>query len=250
MRIVCTLFVVFIVVGCGCGTFSIGRPPSDLDLKNDGTPEAQRALDEKYRLTFRQGYLERPGVTVEFVEAETGLDVEQVITPSWSDEAAEHFGMSVAAFEATDTALVGFDRFANSGTPPLILQAGGVLIGTTVGAALAITNPLITAPPAGAADQLAYVSNSAFTGAFAGLLISMPLVVVYDWTVPALSAALSASDYRRGVKAYNQDLAKRIEQGAPPPSPAPVSAPVPPLPPPPPTSDEPPAPIGDLPTSG
>lgn len=238
-----------VLAGTGCGTFSIGRPPSDLDLKNDGTADSQRALDTKYRLTFRQGNVERPGVTVEMVEKETGLDVEQVITPSWSDEAAEHFASSADAFDATDTALVGFDRFANSGTPPLILQAGGVLVGTAVGATLAIVNPLVTAPPAGAADQLAYLSNSAFTGGVTGLLISLPLVVVYDWTVPALSAALSASDYRRGVKAYNADLTKRIAKGAPISTAAPVSAPPAPSTSTPP-SDEPPPPIGDLPPSG
>ncbi len=245
MRFVCALAL---VLGCGCGTFSIGRAPSDLDLKNDGTAEQQRALEEKYRLTFRQGYVERPGVTVEFVEAETGLDVEQVITPAWSDEAAEHFAASADAFEATDTALVGFDRFANSGTPPLILQASGVLIGTAVGATLAVVNPIITAPPAGAADELAYVSNSAFTGAVAGLCLSLPLVLVYDWTVPALSAALSASDYRRGVKAYNEDLGQRVTKGAPPSTPPPPVAAPPPEPPP--SSDEPPPPLGDLPPAG
>lgn len=248
MRLAVFILVALSLISVGCSTTSIGRPPSDLDLKNDGSPEAQRALEKKYRLAYRGGLLERQGATPADVAKETGLDnVEAAAAYAWSDEAAEHFESSELASVATETPLVSFDRFANSSTPPLALQAGGVLIGAAVATTLAIVNGPAIADPV---QQISFIADSGFSGAFIGLVVSLPLVIIYDWTVPPLSGSLASSDYRRGVRAYNVDLARRIAAAAPPEA---APALVPPPPPPPPTSDEPPPPVGDpgdLPPSG
>lgn len=240
------LALLSVSLSVGCSTISIGRPPSELDLKNDGSPEAQRALEKKYRLAYRGGLLARQGATAADIAKETGLDnVEAAATYAWSDEAAEHFESSELALLATDTALVSFDRFANSSTPPLALQAGGVLVGAAVATTLAVVNGPAVADPV---QRISFIADSGFSGAFIGLVVSLSLVIVYDWTVPPLSASLASSDYRRGVRAYNAELARRIAAGAPPEQ-APALVPAPP----PPTSDEPPPSVGDpgdLPPSG
>lgn len=243
MRSLALVVSAVLSLGVGCGTTSIGRPPTALDLQNDGSVEAQEALQRKYALAYREGWIERPGALPDVVASEIGVDVDEVRAPAWSDEAADHFAASEKAFEATDTALVGFHRFASSGTPPLIIEAGGVLVGTTIGVVLAIANG---AGNGDATQQVASVSDAAFAGALSGLVVSIPFVIVYDWTVPPLALALAASDYRRGVRAYNDDLAARIAKGATSTAPAPPSAGV--------SSEapsggesEPPPPVGDAP---
>ena len=200
-----------VFVASGCVTASLGRAPSDGALANDGSPAAMDKLQKRYALGYSNGFLTRPAASLEDVSKEVELTVDEASAPAWSDEAADYLGTSELATDATETSAVGFDRFAHSGTPVLILQAGGVLVGATVG----IVNEVATSPSnEGGIDAVNGVANAAFNGMFTGLILALPLVIIYQWTVPSLSASLAKPDYRKGVRAYNKELELRIRKQA------------------------------------
>lgn len=215
LRFASPLLVVFALAGCG--TTSIGRGPTDLDLTNDGTPEAQRALQSKYTLAYANGRVTRPGAAPDVVAAEINTRVAEVRAPAYADEVADYLATSSSAEEVTDTAAIGFDRFAHSSTPTTMIFATSVIAGAGVGVASAVDAGRIDA------GTLSAMTWGALNGALAGVILSIPLNIIYLWTVPLVSSAIAAPDYRRGVRTFNADLGARIARGA-----APVAPPAPP----------------------
>lgn len=234
MRALASLLSVslFVLTSAGCGTLSIGRGPTDLDLRNDGSPEAQQALQKKYALAYRPFSIERPGASTDEVAAEIEERVAEVRTPAWSDEAADYLATSAAAEELIDTTPVSFDRFAHGPVPTTMLFVGSVLVGSGLGMASAVN---VGSVNAGTAVD---VSWGALNGAVGGMFFAVPLMLVYQLTVPLLSASLASSDYKRAVRTFNKDLEARIVKSADAPkpadAPAAASPPMPPMPPPPP----------------
>ncbi len=230
------ILVLLIVPLAACGTLSIGRGPSDLDLANDGSAEAQAALQRKYELSLQEGMFKRPGADPVEVGAEIGERVAQVATPAYSENAEEYLATSAPAAEIVESGLVAFDRFTHATTTVSMVWAGTVGIAAAAGAASALAASADGFTPS---DATAMV-NGALAGAFAGTMLAFPVGVVYALTVEPLSSALAAGDYRKATRAFNSDLTARIKAAAKAPPvapPAPVSAPAPPAEPPPPAFD-------------
>jgi hypothetical protein len=211
-----------VLTSVGCGTLSIGRGPTDLDLRNDGSAEAQQALQKKYALAYRPFSIERPGASTDEVAAEIQERVAEVRTAAWSDEAADYLATSVAAEELIDTTPVSFDRFAHGPVPTTMLFVGSVLVGSGLGMASAVNVGSVNG------GTVADVSWGALNGAVGGMFFAVPLMIVYQLTIPLLSASLASSDYKRAVRAFNKDLEVRIVNSAEAHKPAPeVTAPAP-----------------------
>lgn len=221
----------------GCGTLSIGRGPTELDLVNDGSTEKQGALQRKYELALKDGLFRRPGVDPIEVGVEIGETVAQVATPAYSENAEAYLATSLPAEEAADTGFVAFDRFTHAPTTLGMIYAGTVGIAAAAGAASALAG---TADGFTGDDANAMV-NGAISGAFAGLMLAVPVGFVFQLTAVPLSSGLAAGDYRKATRAFNKDLTERIKAAAtstPAVAPAaPIASPPASVPPPPPVID-------------
>lgn len=222
-----TVLAPVLSLAIGCGTTSIGRGPTDFDLENDGTPAAQQSLHKKYALAYEPFSFKRPGASADIVEAEIQERVASVSTPAWSDEAADYIATSAPADEELESTTVSFDRFAHGPVPTTMLFVGSVLVGAGLGMAAQVNVGAVNG------GTVADISWGALNGAVGGILFSIPLMLVYQLTVPLLSASLASADYKRSVRAFNADLEARIRRGAPktpPAPPPPAAAPTPPSP--------------------
>ena len=199
--------LIALTLATGCGTLSIGRAPTELDLANDGSKEQQQRIEKKYALAYDHGMIVRPGATTEDVAAEINEPVEATRTPAFSENAADYLSTSAPADEATDTVVVGFDRFAHSSVPTIVIEIGGILIGSAAAVTATIAQTGASFTPA----NVGLVSENALSGAFTGFVVALPIEIIYGFTVPVLSSSLASPDYRKGVRAFNKDLAARIQ---------------------------------------
>jgi hypothetical protein len=237
MRILLTATTLVLLTGCG--TWSIGRGPADIDLVNDGSTEQQKKLRDSYELKYERGMIERPGGDKDEIAKEIGESVAETKTPAYSENAADYLGSSDIASDATDTAVVGFDRFAHSNVPSLGITGGCVLVGAAIG--IASTVPNTTGFDAG---TFSVISEGAFGGAVGGLFLAVPIEFIYSLSVPLLSSALASADYKKGVRAFNKDLELRILKAGKKPDAGAATAPPPPTTPPKKNDpDEPPPPV-------
>ncbi len=207
MRSSSSVIVVLLVTHlAGCGTLSIGRGPSEIDLANDGSVEEQARLQRKFELSLQDGMFRRPGVDATEVSAEIGERVAQVATPAYSENAEEYLATSAPAAEIADSGLVAFDRFTHATTTVSLVWAGTVGISAAAGAASALAATADGFTPSDASAML----NGALAGALAGTMLALPVGVLYALTVEPLSSALAAGDYRKATRTFNADLTTRI----------------------------------------
>lgn len=206
----CITVVALVTQVAACGTLSIGRGPSDLDLANDGSAEQQSALQRNYELSLQEGMFRRPGADPTEVSAEIGERVAQVATPAYSENAEEYLATSAPAAEISESGLIAFDRFTHATTTVSMIWAGTVGIAAAAGAASALAG---TADGFTPSDATAMV-NGALAGGLAGTMLALPVGVLYALTVEPLSSALAAGDYRKATRAFNADLTTRIKAAA------------------------------------
>lgn len=222
--------VVTVVALSGCVTSGLGRPPTNADLRNDGSPADQQALLDEYTLAYRDGLIVRPGASPE----EVGVSFVQA--PAYGEEAQEYLSTSSAAALELEGGSVAFDRFVRGGAGQTALTTSAVLLGATLGMASTIPG-IVAAMEAGDPSRISLfgVTTAIGVGALSGVFASVPLSLVYYLALWPLAQVAAEGDYRRAVRAYNQELEVRIEAaaegqgpvGSGAPSPAPSTPPAP-----------------------
>jgi len=198
----------------GCVTTALGQGPTEHDLRNDGSPEAQAGLYRTYEVVYDQQVFRRPGVAPEVIAEELNLEqVDDVAAYAFSDDAFNYLATSERAAEVMEHPAVAFDAFAKSG------QGQTVIIGTGIGAggiaggvAWFIRTTLRDGVTDDEAADLWITAGGGFVvGAVLGAIVS----AAYTYIVPAISTPLATPLYRQAARVFNEDLDARLAEGAP-----------------------------------
>jgi hypothetical protein len=198
------------MVGC---VHTLGRPPTEADLQNDGTLEAQDELYKRYSVTLERGLIKRPGASPELVQnIDKLVDIDFVDAPAWSDDAYNYLSTTEDGAEALETPAVAFDQFNNNGVAPALLLGVGAAVGLVGG----VTTWFI---PTTLRDGINNTEIASLTllgagGMGAGIVLGALLAGTYGLLGPALSGPLATPAYRVAVRAFNDDLEARIAAGA------------------------------------
>ena len=211
---VLALVVVAGALGSGCAYNTLGRGPDDLDLKNDGTDEAQAALYRNYEVVYERGTLRRPGADPAAVAADIHVDaVDDVSSPAWSDAAYNYLSVSDDAATILEHPAVAFDEFAHSGNGELVILGLGAGTGL-IGGAISWFVPTTVRDGVSAAEtnQLALDASA---GLFAGMGLGLVVAAAYTYIVPAVTTPMAATQYRAAVRAFNDELDERLAAAAP-----------------------------------
>ena len=198
----------------GCVTTVLGQRPTEHDLRNDGSPEAQAGLYRTYEVIYDQQVFRRPGAVPAVVAEELNLDVvDDVSAFAFSDDAFNYLAMSERAADIMEHPAVAFDAFAKSG------QGQTVIIGTGIGSGLIaggvawfIRTTVRDGVTENEATDLWVSAGGGFVaGAFLGVIVS----AAYTYIVPAISTPFATPLYRQAARAFNEDLDRRLAEGAP-----------------------------------
>ena len=208
------LVVAIAALGPGCALNTLGRGPDDLDLKNDGSDEAQPALYRNYEVVYERGILRRPGADPDAVAADIHVDaVDDVSSPAWSDAAYNYLSASDDAAAVLEHPAVAFDEFAHSGNGELVILGLGAGTGL-IGGAISWFVPTTVRDGVSAAEtnQLALDASA---GLFAGMGLGLVVAAAYTYIVPAVTTPMAATQYRAAVRAFNDELDERIAAAGP-----------------------------------
>jgi hypothetical protein len=215
--VVSPLVAVVLAVGAvapGCAINTLGRGPDDIDLKNDGSDEAQAALYRNYEVVYERGMLRRPGADPVAVAADIHVrSVDDVSSPAWSDAAYNYLSVSDDAAEVLEHPSVAFDEFAHSGNGELVIIGVGAGTGL-IGGAIAWFVPT-TVRDGLSAEETNQLALDASAGLMAGFGLGVVVAAAYTYIVPAVTTPMAASQYRAAVRAFNDDLDERIAGGGP-----------------------------------
>ena len=195
--------LIFAAIAGGCAHDTLGAPPTDLDLRNDGAPLARSHLYRTYQVTYGDGRFRRPSSGELTAAAE-------------SDEAANYLNTSLPARAELETGAVAFDRFMHSGSLYTVTAGVGMSIGLVSGlsATLPLAYDAMVADRSSAPKELLGVSKAAGLGALVGVVAAIPVVWLIDLTVNPVVRSVAAADYREAANAFNADLQKRIDKAA------------------------------------
>ncbi len=208
------VLVTAVAVTQGCVTTVLGQGPTDRDLRNDGSPEAQDGLYRHYEVVYDQQVFRRPGVAPDVVAQELGLQhVDDVSAFAFSDDAFNYLSASQRATELMEHPAVGFDAFAKSGQGQLIILGTGIGVGGVAGGvAWFARTTLRDGLTDGEANDLWLSAGGGFVvGAVLGAIVS----AAYTYIVPVLSTPLATPLYRQAARAFNEDLDERLRAAAP-----------------------------------
>ena len=211
---VLALVVVTALFSPGCAINTLGRGPDDVDLKNDGSEEAQAGIYRNYEVVYERGVLRRPGADPAAVAADIHVrSVDDVSSPAWSDAAYNYLSSSDDAAAVLEHPAVAFDEFAHSGNGELVilgLGAGSGLIGGAVTWFVPTTVRDGVSP-----EETNQLMLDASAGLVAGAGLGLVVAAAYTYIVPAVTTPLAAAQYRAAVRAFNDELDERIVDGAP-----------------------------------
>jgi len=224
LRYVTAASVVLAIAATGCAHYGIGTPPLETDLVNDGTPQAQRAMVDEYRIESKNGWINRPGGDPK------KYNVDELKAKVASDEATEYLESSERAAKKAQTAAIGFDRTVNSSTFQNAIVLTIVIAGAIGGAVVAIPAVVsaATGPDRTNWDMMNSFGNvgwSMFGGGVGGCLASIPFSLLNFWLIVPLADAMAAADYKKAATAFNKDLEEKVRAAARPTAPAAGSAP-------------------------
>jgi hypothetical protein len=198
----------------GCVTTALGRSPTDHDLRNDGSPEAQDGLFRTYEVVYDEHVFRRPGVAPEVVAQELHLEaVDDVAAVAWSDDAFNYLASSPDAADLMEHPAVSFDAFAHSGQGQTAIVGVGIGTGVIAGAVtwFARTTLRDGMTSEETSDLWVTTAGGLVVGTVLGALVSS----AYSYIVPAISAPLATPLYRQAARAFNEDLEDRLLEGAP-----------------------------------
>lgn len=198
----------------GCVTTALGRSPTDHDLRNDGSPEAQDGLFRTYEVVYDDHVFRRPGVAPEVVAQELHLEaVDEVAAVAWSDDAFNYLASSPDAADLMEHPAVSFDAFAHSGQGQTAIVGVGIGAGVIAGGvswfARTTLRDGITTDETN--DLWVTTAGGLVVGTVLGALVSS----AYSYIVPAISTPLATPLYRQAAQAFNEDLEERLLDGAP-----------------------------------
>ncbi len=202
------VLLVAALAATACRTTSIGLPPLDDELRNDGSAGARAALQRRYELTLEDGTIRRPGVTPTVVARETHRACAEVSTPAYDDAAVLFVSASHVAQEHMLAPEVAVDRGVTR-IGPGVAVATGFLSGVGLGAVLSLA-----APASGSASGGGGLANAMSMGTALGISLMLPALILEKVLVEPVAHAAAAATYRDAVIAWNGDLAARIARAA------------------------------------
>lgn len=208
------LLSLWAALASGCAFTALGRGPTDMDLENDGSDDAQSDLVRKYEVVYDRGVFRRPGADPAAVAAEIHVShVDDVSAPAWSDDAFNYLSTSDAAAEIMEDPSVGFDQFAHSGTGETVIIGTGIGAGI-VGGAITWFIPTTVADGINETEQaeLFYAVTGGFS---AGITLGVIVAAAYTYIVPAVSTPFATPLYRKAARAFSEDLEDTIIDSAP-----------------------------------
>jgi hypothetical protein len=213
-----SLLLAFVVAGAalgpGCAFNTLGRAPDELDLKNDGSDDAQAALYRNYEVVYERGVVRRPGADPAAVAADIHVkSVDDVSSPAWSDAAFNYMSASDDAVEILAHPAVAFDEFAHSGNGELVILGLGAGTGL-VGGAISWFIPT-TVRDGLSETETNELMVRASGGLFAGLGLGLVVAAAYTYIVPSVTTPMAATHYRAAVRAFNDELDERIAAAGP-----------------------------------
>lgn len=193
---------------------ALGQGPTDHDLRNDGSPDAQDGLYRSYEVVYENEIFRRPGASPEVVADELNLtSVDDVAAFAFSDDAYNYLASSERAAPFIEHPAVAFDAFAHSG------QGQAALLGTGFGAgavAGGVAWFIRTTVRDGVSDREA---SDLWITASGGFLVGGALGVImsaaYSYVVPAISTPLATPQYRQAARAFNEELDERLINAGP-----------------------------------
>jgi|GEM_PF-1615706 len=204
-------------LGPACASTSLGRPPDDLTLKNDGTEDAQARLFRGYEVVYERGAFRRPGADPAQVGAEVHVaKLTDVAASAWSDDAYNYLSGSDEAAKVMEHPAVSFDEFAHSGSGELVLLGVGVGAGV-IGGAISWFVPT-TVRDGISPEETTQLTLNVGAGFGAGLALGVIVASAYTYIVPAVATPLAAPHYRAAARAFNDELEDRIVEGGPAPA--------------------------------
>lgn len=203
--------LVLLIFPSACATTGLGAAPLDQDLVNDGSAEAQARLVRNYQVAYTDGRITRPHADPD------ALDLDEVWATATSDDAHNYLETSAAAARELETIPVSLARFTSSSTMYYGLALGFALAGA--GVALAIGLPPMISDSmdgGGTPSSLSWLGLSwdVAAGAFTGWIVSWPFMLLNSILVVPFFSGMAAPDYKESVRAFNEDLQRRVERGA------------------------------------
>jgi hypothetical protein len=198
----------------GCVTTALGRSPTDHDLRNDGSPEAQDGLFRAYEVVYDEHVFRRPGVAPELIAQELHLEaVDDVAAVAWSDDAFNYLSSSPAAADLMEHPAVSFDAFAHSGQGQTAIVGVGIGAGVIAGGVSWFART--TLRDGMSADETNDLWVTTAGGLIVGTVLGGLVASAYSYILPAISAPLATPLYRQAARAFNEDLDDRLLDGAP-----------------------------------
>ncbi|MCP4504717.1 MAG: hypothetical protein GY822_32840 [Deltaproteobacteria bacterium] len=188
------------VMASGC-SHHLGQAPTDLDLRNDGSPQTRNHLYQTYKVAYADGSIQRPVASK--YEARASSDV-----------AANYLASSESASAALETPAVALDRFVHDGAFYSVIFGTGIAAGIVLGLYVGVPSALNSIEGGGEIGQASLDAGTQIAyGGLAGLAASIPLIFLADFAIKPAVGALASADYRSSARFFNQELEERISKG-------------------------------------
>lgn len=198
----------------GCVTTAMGRSPTDHDLRNDGSPEAQDGLFRTYEVVYDEHVFRRPGVAPEVVAQELHLEaVDDVAAVAWSDDAFNYLSSSPDAADLMEHPAVSFDAFAHSGQGQTAIVGVGIGAGVIAGGVSWFARTTLRDGMSTNETNDLWITTAG--GLVVGTVLGALVASAYSYIVPAVSSPLATPLYRQAARAFNEDLEDRLLEASP-----------------------------------
>ncbi len=195
------LVVAGMCLSVGCVHNTLGQPPTQFELRNDGTPESKNHLYNRYKVTYADGYFSRP-YSLEYSSEAT------------SDAALNYLTDSAEAEEELATLPVALDRFHQSASFYASIVGVFMAMGTAVGMYSSLSQGAFADIIAGGNQSVQGAQSLALfmvSGMAAGLIASLPILLIAEITIKPIVRSVAGPSYRASARAYNEDLSRRID---------------------------------------